>query len=74
MTSNVSSLPEVAGEGALLVDPYSIESIRQGIRDVLTRDDLRIKLVAKGFENAKRFKWSNIARQYYELYQEVSGF
>jgi asparagine synthase (glutamine-hydrolysing) len=71
VTSNVSSLPEVAGSGAVLVDPYSVESIRNGIRRVLEDEALRKDLIREGFENARRFDWSVIAKQYYELYQEI---
>lgn len=74
VTSNISCLPEVAGEGALFVDPYSLDSIQDGIRNVLADEQLRLKLVRKGFENAKRFEWSKIAPQYYELYKEVISF
>lgn len=55
VTSNVSSLPEVAGDAALLVDPYSINDIARGIRTIEADADLRGSLVGLGREQAKKF-------------------
>jgi len=71
LTSNVSSLPEVAGQGALLINPYSVTDIREGIKRLLSDTVLRETLILKGFENTKKFNWRKIAFQYFELYQEV---
>ncbi len=73
VTSNISSLPEVAGEGALLIDPFSIKEIRQGIVKILEDDVLRKYLIQQGFENAKKFSWDLIAQQYAQLYRQVAG-
>ena len=72
VTSNLSSLPEVAGSGAIFVDPYSAESIRDGIHEVLNNDELRMKLTEEGFKNIHRFEWPKIAKRYYALYQEMA--
>ncbi len=72
VTSNVSSLPEVAADAAVLVDPYSVEDIREGINKVLSDKCLRAGLVEKGFANAARFNWDKIALQYYELYKSLT--
>lgn len=61
LTSNVSSLPEIAGEGALYVDPYKPEEICRGIRRVLEDGVLAQHLVQKGFDNARRFSWETSA-------------
>ena len=53
-------MPEVAGD-ALLVDPYNINEIRNGIIKVINDDDYRNELIEKGFINAERFALRNIA-------------
>lgn len=72
ITSNLWSMPEAAGEGACLVDPCSVESIRQGVIRVFEDASYRESLVQNGFENVKRFKASEIAEQYAELYRRVA--
>ncbi|NDJ86330.1 MAG: glycosyltransferase family 4 protein [Chloroflexi bacterium] len=71
VTSNVSSLPEVAGTAALMVDPYDIDAIAEGLRRVLDDSDYRAQLVAAGFEQAARFTWEGSARQLLQVYAKV---
>lgn len=71
VTSNCSTLPEVAGTGAFFVDPYSIVSIKEGIENVLHDDKLRKVLINNGCENIKRFNWDVISSKYKELYKKV---
>lgn len=73
ITSNVASMPEVAGEGALLVDPFSVESIRGGIQKVIKDEELRSNLIKKGIENTKRFESEAIAEQYNSLYKQIEN-
>ena len=73
ITSNVASMPEVAGNGALLVDPYSVEEIREGILKIINDSELRESLIASGLENVKRFEPAAIARQYRELYETINN-
>ena len=73
VTSNVSSMPEIAGNAACLVDPLNIASIRQGIRKVLEDDVYREGLVAAGRKNKQRFEAATIANQYAQLYEEVAA-
>ena len=62
LTSNVSSMPEVAGAGgALLVDPHHAESIAAGLARLWNEADLRQALVAQGQENLRRFSWAQSA-------------
>lgn len=68
VTSNLSSMPEVAGDAACLVDPYSVESIRAGVMRVIEDNIYREQLIAAGFENVKRFQPATVARAYMELY------
>lgn len=67
LTSNLSSLPEVAGEDAVLVDPYETSSIAEGMRRLLTDDALRADLSAAGLERARRFTWEETARKTAEV-------
>ncbi len=70
VTSNCSSMPEVAGvEGACLVDPFDVASIRRGVLRILEDADYRETLVERGFENARRFQPQAIARAYCALYR-----
>ena len=68
VTSRISSLPEVVGDGALLVDPYSEEEIAQAIARVLDDEDLRRRLVERGLERAAGFSWERSARQIHAGY------
>lgn len=63
LSSNVSSIPEVAGEGAVLVDPKSIGEIANALTSLSLNSDLRKKVIAGGFENTKRFSWEKCARE-----------
>lgn len=67
LTSATSSLPEVAGEGALLVDPTHTDAIAAGLRRLLEDRALREALVARGFANLQRFSWERAARQVQEV-------
>lgn len=71
VTSNVSSMPEVAGDAACLVDPLSVESIRRGIERVIRDREYRETLVRNGLENIKRFSPERIAGMYLEVYEEL---
>jgi glycosyltransferase involved in cell wall biosynthesis len=71
VTSNLSSMPEVAGDAACFVDPFDVASIRAGILKVWRDADYRSRLVAAGFENVKRFSPRVVAAQYAALYAEL---
>lgn len=73
LTSNVSSLPEVAGDAALLVDPYSDEEIRDGITRILSEEGLRRELGEKGLRRAGLFSWKKHAADVLKVYREVAG-
>jgi glycosyltransferase involved in cell wall biosynthesis len=73
VTSNILSMPEVAGGAARLVNPFDVNSIRQGILDVIQNDKLRENLILLGFKNAERFNAKNIAAQYTEIYKQLAG-
>ena len=71
VTSNVSSLPEVAGDAAVLVDPYSAEAIADGMYRVLTDNDLRSELRRRGPQRASQFSWEASVRRVREIYGQV---
>ena len=71
ITSNVSSMPEVAGESAILVDPYNVEEIASAIHKVSSDKNLRDNLIQKGFENCKRFSWQRCEEETLKVYEEV---
>jgi glycosyltransferase involved in cell wall biosynthesis len=71
ITSNVSSLPEVAGDAAFLVNPYDVRDICGAIARLLTDDRLRSEFVAKGKARAKTFSWKKTARKTMNLYRRV---
>lgn len=71
VTSNVSSLPEAAGDAALLVDPNDPEAIARTMYLVLTQEGLRRKLVARGLGRVERFGWGNAAGRMLKICEEV---
>lgn len=73
VTSNILSMPEVAGGAACLVDPFVVASIRAGLLKVINDAAYRDGLVKAGFENVKRFRPEQIARQYAAIYHELSN-
>ena len=68
VASNVSSLPEVVGDAAILVNPENVFDIARGIRDALLDNDLRANLIQRGKSQAARFSWERTARQVLEIY------
>lgn len=71
VTSNVSSLPEIAGDAALLVDPYDIEMLASAITEALEDQAVREKLVSRGTERARQFTWSRAAQQLLQHYKAL---
>lgn len=74
VASNMLSMPEVAGDAACLVNPFDVESIRDGILRVVHDSKYREELVSNGFRNIERFDPKVIAAQYVELYKELLEF
>lgn len=70
ITSNVSSLPEIAGDAAKLVDPYNIEDIASAMKELLDDEELRKEMAQKGFERAKCFSWEKTAKETIKVYEE----
>jgi glycosyltransferase involved in cell wall biosynthesis len=73
VTSNISSLPEVVGDAAILVNPLNVFDIARGIRDALLDDALRADLIRRGYEQAARFSWERTAREVLDIYKEAAA-
>ena len=73
LCSNSSSLPEVAGEAALLVDPLDEMGLAAGITRMAEDGELRRELVERGFENVKRFTWERTAEQVMDVLEGVAS-
>lgn len=71
LTSKTSSMPEVAGEAAVLVNPYSVNEIAEGIEKIAENRLLRNKLIEKGLLRAKSFSWEKTAHETVEIYQKL---
>jgi glycosyltransferase involved in cell wall biosynthesis len=69
ITSNISSLPEIAGEAALLIDPTSIADLADAITHVLTNSELRHELRRRGLSQAAQLTWVKTARATLDIYQ-----
>lgn len=71
ITSELTAMPEVAGEAALLVDPYSVDDIAAAMARLLNDPSIREELVQKGVERAQEFSWARTGEEYLELYRSL---
>ncbi len=71
VTSNVSSLPEVVGDAAVLIDPLRPDEIADAMRRVLSDSQLRCDLRDRGFKRARHFSWERSIKRVHEIYGEV---
>lgn len=71
ITSNISPMKEVAGKGAILVDPYSVEDLRNAYLSVIQNKDLRENILNEELKNVENFRVDKIARLYENLYKEL---
>ncbi len=69
--SNVASLPEVAGDGALLFDPHSPEEVLMALKQLLVNPALRDELVLNGYRNLERFSWTTTGEKTLEVYRRI---
>ena len=70
ITSNVSSLPEVTGDAAILVDPSDPKAIARAMIRVLKDDELKIEMSKRGVEQAKKFSWEKTAKDFLEVFNK----
>ena len=71
LTSNTSSIPEVAGDAAVLVDPRDVEAIRDGLERLIGSEELRASLRRRGLERAQKFSWNRCAEATLMAYRSV---
>jgi len=69
ITSNTSSMPEIAGDAALIINPFNPEEITQGLIEILNNETYRAALCEKGLQRSKQFSWKNMAKEYLKLYK-----
>jgi glycosyltransferase involved in cell wall biosynthesis len=73
VVSNVSALPEVVGDAAWLIDPHDIDGLTVAMWRILTDNDIRSSLIAKGLKRAQMFSWERAAHETLEVYRRVVG-
>jgi glycosyltransferase involved in cell wall biosynthesis len=73
ITSNTSSMPEVAGNAAFIIDPFKPEEITEAIVKLVNNEELRAKLIDKGLEQAAKFSWKAMAQSVLEIYREIDS-
>lgn len=71
VTSNISSLPEVAGDAALIVDPYNVDHLTDALRQLVDNTALRQSLIVKGRQRARTFTWEKSAQQLRQIYTDL---
>jgi len=71
ITSNISSMPEVAGDAALLVNPHNIKEIAEKMNNIANSEILRKQLIENGFKRVKEFSWERTARETLKVYNEI---
>jgi glycosyltransferase involved in cell wall biosynthesis len=72
ITTNSSSIPEVVGDAAIMVDPHDPDGLADAMDEVLSKEELRFELRRKGLERARSFSWEKTARQTLNVYNEVA--
>ena len=72
ITSDTASMPEVAGDAAIMVDPYSVESISQAMERLLLDHNLRLQLIKKGLERASMFTWDRAVDIVSDVYEQLA--
>lgn len=72
ITSNTSSMPEVSGDAAHVINPFNPEEITQGLVKILNDETYKKSLCDKGLERSKKFSWKNMAKGYLKLYELVN--
>ena len=73
VTSNISSMPEFAGDAAMLIDPNNVDFIAEGIHKILSNPELRSSLIEKGLKRAKEFTWERTAQQMLSVFNSLSS-
>ena len=73
ITSNISSMPEVAGDGAVQVDPNNLDDIAQAMQSLLDDPEARRRLVERGLAQSRAFTWENTTAISLDFYGRMLG-
>ena len=73
VVSNVSALPEVVGDAAWLINPHDVDELTVAMWRILTDEDVRASLIAKGLKRAQMFSWERAAQETLDVYRRVVG-
>lgn len=73
ITSNVTAMPEVAGDAALLVNPFSVEEISNAMNQLYSNEELRSSLIKKGFDRQQKFTWDNTSTGLWNSIEKTTG-
>jgi glycosyltransferase involved in cell wall biosynthesis len=73
ITSNLSSLPEITGDAAIMVDPYNVQQIVKAMQEVLANPSFAHNLIQRGFQQAMQFSWARCAQETLAVYQQASN-
>jgi len=71
ITSNTSSMPEISGDAAKIIDPYKPEQITDAIFEILNNKQFADSLIEKGYKRAADFTWNAMAKNVLKLYKEI---
>jgi glycosyltransferase involved in cell wall biosynthesis len=71
LCSNTSSLPEVAGDAAVLVNPLDVDDIARGLTEITSNEDLRTTLIESGYQRAQKFSWPACADVALNVFENV---
>ena len=71
ITSNTSSMPEIAGDAASIIDPYNHQEITKTMISLMNDQQLRSSLIEKGIERAAQFTWKKMAEEVLHIYEET---
>lgn len=71
LTSNLSPMKDICGDGAYLVDPFDVDSIKAGYQALITQKELRERLINNGLNNVQNYRVENIAKQYMSVYRTI---
>jgi glycosyltransferase involved in cell wall biosynthesis len=71
ITSNTSSMPEIASDAALIINPFNPEEITQGLIEIINNETYRASLCERGLKRSTAFSWTNMAKEYLKLYELI---
>jgi glycosyltransferase involved in cell wall biosynthesis len=73
ITSNTSSMPEVAGDAACIIDPFKPEELTEAMVKILSDSNLKESLVGKGYQQAAKFSWKAMSENVLEIYKNLNN-